>query len=89
MGDRLPEIGARNGWRGVVINGVIRDSLGIDALGIGVHALGTTARRSNDPTEGQMDDPVSFGGITFHSGDWVYADANCVVLSPRQLTLPA
>ena len=49
MGDRLAEIGVRNGWAGVVINGAIRDSLGIDALAIGVKALGATARRGWTP----------------------------------------
>ncbi|NUH63735.1 ribonuclease E activity regulator RraA [Sulfitobacter sp. S0837] len=89
MGDRLAEIAARNGWRGVVINGVIRDSRGIDALEIGVHALGTTARRGNTPTEGRMGVRVSFGDITIKPGDWVYADADCVITAPRELSLPA
>lgn len=88
MGDRLAETAARNGWRGVVINGVVRDSRGIDALKIGVHALGTTARRGNTPTEGQMGAPVSFGDVTIEPGNWVYADANCVIVAPRELPLP-
>lgn len=88
LGDRLAEIAARNGWRGVVINGVIRDSRGIDALDIGVHALGTTARRGNAPTEGREGEPITFGNVTITPGDWVYADADCVIVAPRELPLP-
>lgn len=88
LGERLAEIAMRNGWRRVVINGVIRDSRGIDVLEIGVHALGTTARRSNEPTEGRVGVPLCFGGVTFAPGDWVYADADCVITAPRELPLP-
>jgi len=88
MGDRLAEIAARNGWRGVVINGVIRDSRGIDVLDIGVHALGTTARRGNKPAEGREGDTISFGGVTIAPGDWIYADADSVIVAPHELSLP-
>lgn len=85
MGDRLAGIAVENGWAGVILNGVIRDSVGIDALPLGVKALGTTARRGNQPTPGQRDVPISFGAVTFAPGNWVYADRDCVVLTETQL----
>ena len=78
-GDRLAGIAAANGWAGLVVNGAIRDSKGIDALDIGVKALGTTARRSDAPAAMERDVPVSFGGVTFVPGFHVYADADAVV----------
>lgn len=88
MGDRLAGIGARNGWRGVVVNGVIRDSAGIDALDLGVKALGTTARRGWAPGPSSPATPVSFGGVTIAPGDWVYADRDCVIVAAAELPLP-
>ncbi|MCB2126720.1 MAG: ribonuclease E activity regulator RraA [Rhodobacteraceae bacterium] len=85
MGDRLAGIAARNGWRGVVIYGAIRDSAGIDQLDIGVKALGTTARRSTAPAQATRDEPVSFGSATFSPGDWVYADRDCVIVAGVRL----
>lgn len=85
MGDRLAGIAVRNGWRGVIIHGAIRDSAGIDELTLGVKALGTTARRSDVPTEGGRDAPVRIGGVTFSPGDWVYADRDCVVVAETNL----
>lgn len=89
MGDRLAAIAVANGWRGVIINGAIRDSAGIDALALGVRALGTTARRGDTPAEPTQGAPVSFGGMTFASGDWVYADRDCVIVAARELPQPA
>ncbi len=85
MGDRLAAIGAKNGWRGVVINGAIRDSLGIDALPLGVKALGTTARRGWSAAQATRGEPVSFGGASFATGDWIYADRDCVIASAEEL----
>ena len=48
MGDRLAALAITNGWTGAVILGAVRDSAGINALNVGVKALGTTARRAWD-----------------------------------------
>ena len=87
MGDRLAEIGANNGWAGLVINGAIRDSAGIDKLAIGVKALGTTARRGWTQGPSDRDVPVRLGGANFVSGQWVYADPDCVIVSATELDL--
>jgi len=89
MGDRLAEIGVRNGWAGIVINGAIRDSLGIDALDIGVKALGATARRGWSSGSSARDTPLGFGGVTFVPGNWVYADVDSVLVSPAELAFAA
>ncbi len=88
MGDRLAGIGVANGWAGVVVNGAIRDSLGIDALALGVKALGATARRGWNPGPSERDVPLAFGGVTFRPGDWIYADVDSVLVSPHRLELP-
>jgi regulator of ribonuclease activity A len=87
MGDRLAGVGAENGWGGLVINGAIRDSLGINALPFGVKALGTTARRSWVSGQSHRDVSVDFGGVRFNPGDWIYADEDCVLVSASPLDL--
>ena len=37
---------------------------------------------------GDVDVPVTFGGITFVPGQYVYADNNGVIVSPSALTMP-
>ena len=88
MGDRLAEIAARNGWAGAIINGAIRDSVGIDGLSFGVKALGATARRSWQPTRGDRGLTANFGGVDFIAGQWIYADRDAVIVSADPLDLP-
>ena len=85
MGDQLAELARANGWQGAVIFGAIRDSAVIDGMQFGVKALGTTARRSPVEHGGERSVPVSFGGVIFRPGDWVYADADAVIVSVRPL----
>ena len=85
MGDRLAAIAVANGWVGVVINGLIRDSKAIDGLEIGVKCLGTTARRSEIERGGLFDVVLHFGGVRFTPGAWVYADEDAVTTSEGKL----
>jgi regulator of ribonuclease activity A len=87
MGDNLAGIGARNGWTGVVINGVIRDSIGINVLDLGVKALGATARRGWTPIAAEWDVPLQFGAVSITPGDWIYADQDAVIISAESLAL--
>lgn len=87
MGDNVAAIAVSNGWAGVVINGYIRDSVEIDSLDLGVIALGATARRPLKNDDGVVGEDVLFAGVTFKTGDFVYGDADGLVLSPTALTL--
>lgn len=85
MGDRLAGLGASNGWCGVVIRGAIRDSVAINALDLGVKALGVTARRGWTATSGERDLPLQFGGTQVSPGDWIYSDEDAVLVSRQRL----
>ena len=85
VGDRMAELGMKNGWAGLVINGCIRDSAVISSLNIGIKALGTNPRRSVKKGEGQRDITLNFADATFAPGDWLYADEDGILLSPVKL----
>ena len=82
FGDAMAGQVLRNGWSGVVIYGVVRDVAEIDAMQIGVKALGTYPRRGALISGGQVDVPVTFGDVTFVPGAWVVADEDGVVVVP-------
>jgi regulator of ribonuclease activity A len=86
FGGNLAAAAAKNGWAGVVINGCARDCAEIDAADLGVRALALHPRRSLKRGEGQRDLPVSFLGVTVRPGEWIYADADGVLVSARALT---
>lgn len=86
FGDVMAEVAARNGWAGLVINGMIRDSVEIDVMEIGVKALGTVPRRGERTGVGEVDVPVRFGGVTFTPGHRLVADEDGVIVLPAGVT---
>lgn len=86
FGDVMAGVASRNGWAGLVIHGAIRDGLEIDAMDIGVKALGTVPKRGQRTGAGEIDVPVSFGGVTFTPGCRVVADEDGVIVLPHGLT---
>ena len=83
----IAEAGVKNNWSGIVINGYVRDIDILGRLNIGVQALGTMPVRSEKKNQGQIGVDISFGGLTFSSGDYVYADNNGLLLSKKELDL--
>lgn len=79
-GDLIAKAAVDNGWAGLVINGAVRDSATLATLPIGIKALGTNPRKSAKDAEGAVDEPVRFGGITFHPGDVLFSDEDGVAL---------
>jgi len=88
MGDMIAEGAVKNGWEGVVIYGCIRDVDIIMDLDLGVQAINTVPMKTDKRGEGQLNIPVTFGGVTFKPGAYVYADNNGVIVSPQALSLP-
>lgn len=85
VGDQLGVLAVKNGWAGIVVYGCIRDSKAIGQMPVGVFALGTHPRKSVKKGVGDADIPVTFGGVTFTPGEFLYADEDGVVVSATAL----
>mgnify|MGYP003584558309 FL=1 len=85
LGDLLAARAVENGWAGVVVHGVIRDSGEIAGLDLGVKALGTCPRKTDKLGAGERDVAVEFGGVVIRPGDWLCADADGVVVADTDL----
>lgn len=85
LGDMLAEQASVNGWAGLVIYGCIRDVDEIMATDIGVQALGTHPMKTDKKGIGELGISVTFAGVTFSLGDYVYADNNGIIVSSRPL----
>lgn len=85
VGDTLAGIGADNGWAGIVIYGAVRDTAQTRHIDIGLRALAACPRRPAKEGFGQRDEPVNFAGVTFHPSDWLYADADGIVVSSHAI----
>lgn len=85
VGDQLAALGVKNGWAGIVVYGCIRDSRAIGGMALGVFALATHPQKTVKKNVGEADVPVTFGGVTFHPGEWLYADEDGVLVSRTAL----
>lgn len=88
LGDMIAENAVKNGWEGFIIYGCIRDVDAIAELDLGVQALGAIPLKTDKRGIGDYNVPVTFGGVTFNPGEFVYADNNGVVVSSQALRMP-
>ncbi|MEN2436012.1 ribonuclease E activity regulator RraA [Weeksellaceae bacterium A-14] len=84
MGDNIAKLAVENGWEGVIINGCIRDSAEISTLDVGVKALNVIPVKSGKKETGVLNIAVDFAGVTFVPGEFVYADEDGIVVSPKK-----
>ena len=87
MGGKLGVLAEKNGWAGVVVDGCIRDSEEINGCAIGVRALATMPQKSSKHGFGETGIPVQIAGVTVHEGDWLYADADGILVARDALHL--
>lgn len=88
LGDMVAEQASKNGWEGLLIYGCVRDVDMLAQTDLGVQALASHPKKSEKRGIGELDVPVTFGGVTFKPGDYLYADNNGVIISPSPLTMP-
>ena len=85
VGDQLAALAVKNGWAGIVVYGCIRDSRAIGEMSLGIMALDTHPMKTKKLNTGEADIPVTFGGVTFIPGEWLYADDDGVIVSQDAL----
>jgi len=81
LGDIMGQAAADNGWAGLVIHGAVRDVEILRTIDLGVQAIGSIPLKTEKLGVGDVGVDVTFGGVTITPGDFVYADANGVVVS--------
>lgn len=85
LGDMIGESAVQNGWEGVLVYGCVRDVDALVQLDLGVQALASIPLKSVRKGVGETGLPVTFAGVTFHPGEFVYIDNNGVVVASRAL----
>lgn len=87
LGDMLAERAVANGWSGLLINGCVRDVEALAKLPLGVKALAACPVKTEKLGVGKVDVAVTFAGLTFSPGHWLYADRNGVIVAVTDLLL--
>ena len=85
VGGQLALLAQDNGWAGIVVDGCVRDADEINACEIGVRALGLHPQRSARKGVGERNERVVVGGVPVTPGDWLYADADGILVAQQKL----
>lgn len=87
VGGNLASAAARNGWAGVLVFGCVRDVAELHQASVGIFAMGNVPMPTEKRGQGQRGVPVEIAGVQVSEGDWLYADADGVVISSKALHL--
>lgn len=86
LGDLIAASAVKHGWAGLLIHGAVRDVEALAKMELGVYALGSVPRKSVRRDEGSAGLTVSFAGVIFEPGAFLYADRTGIVVAKRRLT---
>src|SRR5260370_25751004 len=81
-GDLLLGMARNRGVTGFVTDGLVRDIVGILAVGIPVYSAGATANSPTRNGPGTVGLPIVVGGVRVESGDIVIGDRDGIVIVP-------
>lgn len=79
-GDFVVGMAKTLGITAIVVDGVIRDIVGIKNLNFPVFSRGTTVAASGKAGVGEINVPISCGGTTVYPGDIIVGDADGIVV---------
>ncbi|HBT47727.1 MAG TPA: methyltransferase [Peptococcaceae bacterium] len=82
LGEIMARYALKRGLRGLVVDGAVRDWAGIKRLDLPVFARGASPRGPYKDGPGEINVPVSCGGVTVFPGDVIVGDADGVVVIP-------
>ncbi len=85
LGGNLAAAAARNGWAGIIIDGCARDAAELAVLDLGIRALALNPMPTLRVGQGQTGGLVFVQGVPIRAGDWLYADADGIVIGARPL----
>ena len=83
----LARLAVQNEWEGLVIYGSVRQVDDLEELDIGIQAIAAIPVGASGEGIGESDVRVNFGGVTFFSGDHLYADNTGIILSEDPLDI--
>jgi 4-hydroxy-4-methyl-2-oxoglutarate aldolase len=84
IGERLGYFFKRKGAVGIIVDGAIRDAIGMVADSPPTFARSTCLRIFGSTGPGAINVPVSCGGVTVNPGDIILGDRDGVVVVPRE-----
>lgn len=83
-GDHRSLVAKKLGLSGVVMDGAFRDIDENEAIGFPIYARAVTCGSSTKNSNGEVNVPISCGGVPVHPGDIIVGDRNGVCVVPPE-----
>ena len=87
LGDQLAAIAIENSWSAILINGCLRDVEIIAPMPLVIMALASIPRKTVKAGKGNLNIPISFAGVTFHPGHYLFADETGIIVAENNLLI--
>ena len=85
LGDNLANIARERELAGIIVYGCVRDCIELSKIELGILAIATMPKRSVKEGKGETNIPVSFGGVSWIPGDYVYVDEDGVIVCKKAI----
>ncbi|WP_419769685.1 MAG: ribonuclease E activity regulator RraA [Candidatus Marinarcus sp.] len=85
VGENLIKFALQKNWAGIVVNGYVRDTDQTSKFPVGLFAIGTCPRKYIPQTQGVRGIELSFEGVIFKDGDYLYADNDGIILCDEKI----
>ena len=82
-GDLMVSCMDKLGVAGIVVDGTVRDIKTLREIGMPVFARGTVCGAGDKDGPGEVNFPISCGGVVVNPGDLIFADDDGVVVIPK------
>lgn len=83
----VARLAVQNEWEGIVVYGSVRQVDELEELELGIQAIAAIPVGAAGEGIGESDVRVNFGGVTFFTGDHLYADNTGMILSEDALDI--
>lgn len=84
LGGIVASAARARGLAGIVVDGAVRDRAELEAIGVPVFHRGVSPRKPAKDGPAELGVPVEIDGVRIEPGDLVAADADGVVVVPRE-----
>jgi len=85
VGENLMNYAHKNGWKGILINGYVRDIEATQQIPVGLWALGTYPFRSQKKKEALLNTTLEFGEVTFRVDEFLFADNDGIIVTQKYI----
>jgi regulator of ribonuclease activity A len=85
VGETLMNYAYKNNWKGIIINGYVRDTHETLQIPVGLWALGTYPFKSQKKHNAICNETLEFGNVTFNEGEFLFADNDGIIVTKDNL----